>query len=162
MINEDVLITESFEGVLGYTNEDVLSRFMDMYRVDEEEATDIFQETKKFLYICRLPGIFIPDHLLIIDEMWHNSILFTREYQCFCDRYFGSYIHHLPASKKEKELQIKKNSDDPGKATEEFREKLGIMLNTVYDVLGEETLLKWFKIYPGKYSKVAITALRRY
>ena len=67
-----------------------------------EEAEAIFTETKKFLYISRQPGVFIPDELLIVDEMWHNFILFTATYQEFCLRYFGIYIHHTPAAKAEK------------------------------------------------------------
>lgn len=161
-IENPLLSTGHLERILAYSNEDVISRFTDMYELPEEEAGDIFNETKKFLYICRMPGIFIPDDLLIVDEMWHNFILFTKEYQRFCNEYFGSYIHHLPASKKEKELQRQKSSEDAENANKEFNEKLSVMLNTAYDVLGEDTVIKWFKVYPEQYSKAAISALRKY
>ena len=88
--------------LLQYKNDNVISRFTDLFEVSDTEAEDIFTETKKFLYISRQPGVFIPDELLIIDEMWHNFILFTATYQDFCVRYFGGYLHHLPASKVEK------------------------------------------------------------
>jgi hypothetical protein len=156
------LSTDQLENLLSYTNEDIISRFTDMYKVSDEEAEDIFKETRKFLYICRMPGIFIPDDLLIVDEMWHNFILFTREYQRFCNEHFGAYIHHLPASKKEKELQKKINTENPDKASKDFNDKLSLVLSTVYDVFGEDTVIKWFTIYPEKYSKAAITALRKY
>lgn len=154
--------TGQLEKILAYSNEDIISRFTDIYKIPEEEAEDIFIETRKFLYISRMPGIFIPDDLLIVDEMWHNFILFTKEYQRFCNEHFGSYIHHLPASKKEKELQKRKNSEDPKKAGRDFNEKLSVVLSTVYDVLGEDTVIKWFTIYPQQYSKAAITELRKY
>ena len=97
--NEE-LDTVQLSMMLAYKNEDVISRFMDMYYVEEAEAEDIFKEAQKSLFICQLKGVFIPDDLLIIDEMWHNFILFTKEYTRFCDEHFGQYFHHLPASKK--------------------------------------------------------------
>jgi hypothetical protein len=163
MTTENSLLpTDQLKKILAYSNEDIISRFTDMYAIAEEEAVDIFQETKKFLYICRMPGIFIPDDLLIVDEMWHNFILFTKEYQRFCDEHFGSFIHHLPATKKEKALQKQMNVEDPEKAGKEFNEKLRVLLSTAYDVLGEDTVIKWFQVYPDQYSKATITALRRY
>jgi hypothetical protein len=33
-----------------------------------------------------------------IDEAWHTMILFTREYETFCRRAFGRYLHHSPDS----------------------------------------------------------------
>ncbi|CAN5923674.1 hypothetical protein BH11PSE3_BH11PSE3_45990 [soil metagenome] len=42
----------------------------------------------------RLPLVPPPD----IDAVWHQHILFTREYTRDCDRLFGLYLHHNPAS----------------------------------------------------------------
>lgn len=33
-----------------------------------------------------------------IDEVWHQFVLFTHEYIAFCQRYFGSYVHHFPGN----------------------------------------------------------------
>jgi len=147
--------------MLSYENENIISRFLDMFDVTEDEAKDLFTETRKFLFICQLKGVFIPDDLLIIDEMWHNFVLFTKDYQAFCDTHFGRYFHHLPASKKEKEEQRLKNERDPEIAKTEYLEKLEYIMNLTYDYLGEETVIKWFKTYPIKYSKENIKALRK-
>lgn len=152
---------EQLNNMLSYQNDDVLSRFTDMFEVTGEEAYDIFQETKKFLFVCQVEGIFIPDDLLILDEMWHNFILFTKEYQSFCNRYFNRYFHHLPASKKEKEAQKYKNIHEPEQARIEYVQKLEHVISTVYDQLGEETVRKWFQVYPEVYSKENIKQLRR-
>lgn len=152
---------QQLDAMLAYENEDVISRFLDMFDVTYEEGKDIFQETKKFLYLCQLKGIFIPDDLLILDEMWHNFILFTREYQLFCDNHFKRYFHHLPASKKEKEEQLKKNIDDPESSRKEYLDKLHYILSQTYDNLGDETVKKWFQTYPVKYSKENIKMLRK-
>ena len=34
----------------------------------------------------------------VVDDLWHEFILHTREYQRFCDKAFGKYFHHVPAS----------------------------------------------------------------
>jgi hypothetical protein len=152
---------EQLHKILAYENEDVLSRFMDMYEVDVKEARDLFQETKKFLYLSQLPTVFIPDDLLIIDEMWHNFILFTPQYHEFCKEHFQNYFHHLPASKKEKEERERKRIANPVKAKEEYLEKLKALIEATFDHLGEETVIKWFQIYPEKYSKDVIKSLRK-
>lgn len=94
---------KQLEEILQFQNEDVISRFMDMFDVEESEAEDILSETLKFLYLSQIPGVFIPDDLLIIDEMWHNLILFTPQYHEFSNIHFKKYWHHVPAGKKEKE-----------------------------------------------------------
>jgi hypothetical protein len=33
----------------------------------------------------------------IADDLWHEFILHTREYQDFCKRAFGGFLHHTPA-----------------------------------------------------------------
>jgi hypothetical protein len=35
----------------------------------------------------------------IVDVLWHEFILDTRAYHAFCRQAFGTYFHHLPASK---------------------------------------------------------------
>lgn len=147
--------------LLQYRNEDVLSRFTDLFEVKDEEAEDIFTETKKFLFICRQPGVFIPDELLIVDEMWHNFILFTATYESFCQEYFGGYLHHLPASKAEKLKQLDQVVTDMTGARKVFNEKLARFMGITYDQLGRDTVVKWFQQYPVQYSKPIIKSLRK-
>lgn len=33
----------------------------------------------------------------VVDDLWHEFILFTRNYQAFCNKAFGGYMHHTPA-----------------------------------------------------------------
>lgn len=33
----------------------------------------------------------------IVDDLWHEFILYTRDYQQFCGKAFGGYMHHTPA-----------------------------------------------------------------
>jgi len=34
----------------------------------------------------------------VVDDLWHEFILHTREYQEFCDKAFGQFLHHTPAA----------------------------------------------------------------
>ena len=151
----------TLQEIIEYKNEDVLSRFTDLLTVAEEEADDIFTETKKFLFLSLQPNIFIPDELLILDEMWHNFILFTRVYQDFCLSYFGVFLHHIPASKVEKQLQQHAYVLDPDHTKREFERKLSKLIAITYDQLGEDSVIKWFQVYPEKYSIEKIKALRK-
>ncbi len=156
------LTNDQLTKLLSFTDENVISRFMDMYDVSENEAKDILLETLKFLYLSQIPGIFIPDELLIVDEMWHNLILFTPLYQEFSTEYLNTpYFHHLPATKAEKNQRIEESRIDPEKTRKKYLEKLEFLLSTTYDFLGAETVEKWFKVYPEKYSKENIKKLRK-
>jgi hypothetical protein len=33
----------------------------------------------------------------VADDLWHEFILYTREYNAFCQRAFGGFLHHTPA-----------------------------------------------------------------
>ena len=146
---------------LKYKNEDVLARFKDLYDVKEADCEEIWFETLKFLSISHIEGVYIPDELLILDEMWHNFILFTPVYARFCEQYSGSFIHHIPATKAEKERAAFLKLNDPELLKTEYLKKYQRLLEITYDRLGEETVLKWFEEYPVKYSKERIRALRK-
>jgi hypothetical protein len=154
-------MSKTLQELLLYSNPDILSRFTDLFDIPEQEAEDIFNETKKFLYISRNPGVFIPDELLIVDEMWHNFILFTKEYQHFCQLYFGNYLHHTPATKAAKQLHRENMATDLAATRKAFNEKLAVLMSVTYEQLGKDTVVKWFQAYPVKYSKEAIKKLRK-
>lgn len=33
----------------------------------------------------------------VVDDLWHEFILYTREYKAFCNNAFGGFLHHSPA-----------------------------------------------------------------
>jgi hypothetical protein len=154
-------MSKTLQELLQYSNPDIISRFTDLFDIPEQEADDIFNETKKFLFISRMPGVFIPDELLIVDEMWHNFILFTKEYQQFCQLYFGAYLHHTPATKAAKQLHRENIATDLAGTRKAFNEKLAVLMSVTYEQLGKDTVGKWFQAYPVKYSKEAIKKLRK-
>ncbi|WP_246887510.1 glycine-rich domain-containing protein [Pseudomonas protegens] len=34
----------------------------------------------------------------VVDDLWHEFILHTRDYQQFCNQAFGQFLHHTPAA----------------------------------------------------------------
>ena len=143
--------------VLNYKNENVIYRFTKIYAITEEEANDIFCETLKWLWLSQKVNypFFVDDSISIIDEMWHNFILFTKDYNDFCKKYFGKYIHHQPTTKED--AQIWKN--DWNKQLKDFEKKLEEQYGIIYDTLGSATLEKWYSEYAEKYSAEKIKYL---
>ena len=41
-------------------------------------------------------GKFVSMPSQAVDDLWHEFILFTRNYERFCERAFGRYLHHTP------------------------------------------------------------------
>jgi hypothetical protein len=83
------------ESVLAYQNSDLVNRYVDKLGLSQEQAELLFEDTKKFLYICgTYNGYWSPSK--DIDEGWHAFILFTRDYAEFCEKYLGRFIHHEP------------------------------------------------------------------
>jgi hypothetical protein len=58
-----------------------------------------------FLAYLRSGREFVSMPSQVVDELWHEFILYTREYQQFCRKAFGGFLHHTPAVVLGKEAQ---------------------------------------------------------
>lgn len=59
----------------------------------------LFDELKKYLVMNSVDSSKLWQmHSLQIDFVWHEFVLFTREYRKFCDAYLGVYFPHSPAN----------------------------------------------------------------
>jgi hypothetical protein len=133
------------ESLLSYQHPDLLKRFQKDFDATPEVADAVFADLMRFLYLGHrnltliqqgletdyVVAIYPP--LLAIDDMWHTFILFTRDYAEFCQNHFGYFIHHQP------------NTDDA--LVLDAGKQLGKLLSLIYDELGEETFMRWFKAY---------------
>jgi len=132
----------SLDELLGYSHPGVVRRYRKEYGGSWEEAEEVFRETLKWLYLCRRAladgaerfGCTISPELEKIDRMWHTFLLFTMDYAEFCDRYFGTFLHHVP-DEAEEEVPVD---------AEALRVRLATQFGLVYDVLGEATLTAWY------------------
>ncbi|EAU69277.1 hypothetical protein [Stigmatella aurantiaca] len=148
----------SLKEALSYHNEKVLRRFLDIYAIPEEEARELFQETKKWLWLCarsleeKGPRLAVQTSLLMVDEMWHTFMQYTLDYQRYCLDRFGTFIHHLPANSDDKLKERQRYEANPERFVKRYQAALKRQYAFVYDELGEETLLKWYQEYPKRYS----------
>lgn len=82
--------------VMSFQFDDLIDRMEDKFDWDRKRALEVFEDLKRFLFLCgaSTDGPFAPS--VPIDEMWHNFILFTEDYYNFCQSFFKRFIHHRP------------------------------------------------------------------
>jgi hypothetical protein len=127
--------------VLAYRHEGVIRRYIKEQGASRAEAEEVFTEMLRWLYLCdRVTSeggavSMMPD-LAKLDEMWHCFVLFTPDYAAFCEHFFGVFLHHVP--------EVDGNDDAEPEDEETVRARLEEQMGLVYDILGEETLTRWF------------------
>ena len=99
-----------------------------------EEAEALFDEVKRYLVLSRSDRERIyAMHSLRIDDVWHQFILYTKEYAQFCQTYFGGYIHHAPSnapkSDAESQIEIASLAD----FRDRYRELFGALPSDLWD-----------------------------
>ncbi|WP_394201246.1 hypothetical protein [Shewanella waksmanii] len=149
----------SLESVMAYKNQDVIDRFVKIFAVEEKEAELLFDDVKRWLWMANevkhsgiKKPVVIDSALLVLDEMWHNFILFSREYAQFCQTYFGRFCHHAPHSKREVEREQQRTKDMTiAERKHDIMESKRWQYEFVYDRLGEDTFIRWYKVFPKKY-----------
>jgi hypothetical protein len=148
--------TCTLDEALAYENDEVVHRFTKLYDIGFDEANDVFVETKRWLWLIRQSessSLAITDPLVIIDEMWHNFVLFTPDYTRHCFDLYGCYIHHAPTTEREKSRWDRRLKRNPSRVREEQLRKLSQQFKLIGTKLGPETLLKWFVEYPARYDE---------
>jgi hypothetical protein len=78
--------------------ERVTARYAAEENVSIEVARELERELKRYLALCALRpkmpyGMFGP-----VDDLWHTFLMFTRDYEQFCQTVAGRFIHHVPAT----------------------------------------------------------------
>ena len=64
-----------------------------------EEGEALFTEVKRFCVLAQSDDTKIwTMYSFRIDEVWHQFILFTKQYINFCESFFGRYIPHIPSN----------------------------------------------------------------
>jgi hypothetical protein len=128
---------------LSYENAEVVDSFRANHDVSLEEARELFEDTKKWLWLCgtrpRSMRLTVFGPMKRLDEMWHTFILFTREYTEYCMDNFGFYIHHAPTTRAESERDRQRAA--------ELRDERRAMMLLLHDEFGEATLRRWFETH---------------
>lgn len=152
--------TPTLDEVLQYECRDVVYRFKKAYDISWEESEDIFVQVKKFLWLAHQrrmagleTGLSIDIPIVVIDEMWHNFVLFTKEYTAFCKDFFGYYVHHAPTTEAEEvghrdHLQSLTRLE----RVQARKDRMRGQYEYIYDHLGKDTFVKWYLEYPKTFS----------
>lgn len=143
-------MSPNLHDLLNYKNTKLLSRYEKDFPYTKINAEEALQELMKYIWLCykhKADKTIYPcnDSLEFtcvmhaemkeIDNMWHTFLLFTRDYQQFCQDYLqGEFFHHDPI--------VETNN----MTEEKYEKELSLYLSYVYDNLGEKTLKKWFEI----------------
>lgn len=149
-----------------YRNDGVVKKFRDKWSVSEQAASDIFEETKKFLFLAdhaqrRCITFEIDESVLIIDKMWHTFILFTKEYSEFCDAFFGRMLHHIPFCRAHLIEKIRDLSSHGISLSEYKRIRLQQQIDIIHETFGIETVRKWYVEFGNSYSLQKLNTLQR-
>lgn len=66
--------------------------------LSEGEVAAVMDGLREYFHICNHAGkrmVSMPSQA--VDVAWHEFILFTRQYQTFCKKALGRFLHHTPA-----------------------------------------------------------------
>jgi hypothetical protein len=134
--------------LLKYRFDEPIDRFCDTFYVERAEARAIWKDMLRYLWLSATEKD--ADKLeppRIVDEMWHMFLVYTNEYQAWSEKYFRTFVHHIPRTSKEKREIVRLASTDSAA----LRDRLIKAISTVWDHLGERTALRWYVTYPTRY-----------
>lgn len=112
---------------LEYKNKSVVLRFCTEYGFTQKNANLFFKDLLYFLWLTdwvkkqnrknktKKMFVGIRRSLMIIDEMWHTFVLYSRDYEDFCTHYFKEKIYHNPGPSY---LEIVQNRTPPATGVE--------------------------------------------
>ena len=65
--------------------------------LSEEQTHLVFRALRDYFWMCNKAKrklVAMPSQ--VVDDAWHEFILFTRAYQTFCSKALGRFLHHIP------------------------------------------------------------------
>lgn len=65
--------------------------------LNDEQVHLVFRALRDYFYICseaKRKMVAMPSQ--VVDDAWHEFILFTRSYRHFCRKAIGRFLHHTP------------------------------------------------------------------
>ncbi len=66
--------------------------------LDENQLALVLRGLREYFQLCNIAGkrmVSMPSQ--VVDIAWHEFILFTKQYETFCNKALGRFLHHTPA-----------------------------------------------------------------
>lgn len=77
----------------------IASKVAERYdHLDRRDLEQVMAGLRDYFYLCNTAGkrmVSMPSQ--VVDIAWHEFILFTRDYEQFCAKALGRFLHHTPA-----------------------------------------------------------------
>ncbi len=83
------------ETVDAHEHPELIARLQRELDLDLPSAQQLFADMKRYLYLCTISGEKLAPTPKI-DAAWHEFLMYTRDYTCFCQQMFGTFVHHTP------------------------------------------------------------------
>ncbi len=83
----------------------IIEKIMSATNLSSQESNSLLVEVIRFLDLIIISGQRLTPSYLV-DQGWHELILFTHNYENLCEQTWGRFIHHHPGGKKQ---EIQKN-----------------------------------------------------
>lgn len=65
--------------------------------LSEDQCSLVGQGLKQFFIAHGRSRKFVSMPSVVVDDLWHEFILYTKAYESFCRNAFGKFMHHTPA-----------------------------------------------------------------
>ncbi|PPD21195.1 MAG: hypothetical protein CTY24_08165 [Methylobacter sp.] len=64
----------------------------------QAQVNQVIEGLREYFHICNMAGKnFVSMPSQAVDQAWHEFILFTKQYELFCSKALGHFLHHTPA-----------------------------------------------------------------
>jgi hypothetical protein len=88
---------ESYSAILAYDAPFLRKKMLRSKAFNTSDEFDVaFREFKRFAYLCSQTSAPVGMFSETVDLVWHQFILFTKEYEAFCSSLLGFFLHHAP------------------------------------------------------------------
>lgn len=141
-----------FVRAIAFNDEDIISRIKD----ETGFGSELFEDLKLFLILARFrqidfahqnspkASLSIDDDLYILDQAWHTFLLFTQEYQIFCEQNLGAFIHHIPIRQAQRSQEFILWTQDKKKWEQNKKDTFKEELFWLSQYLHQDKIKEWF------------------
>ena len=75
----------------------VIAKFKEKHKnLTDADIELVIKGLKNYFYISSRSSDIIILPSIVLDDLWHEFILYSKEYNSFCNEAFGRFLHHSP------------------------------------------------------------------